>query len=473
MKKTRQTSILGLALEGHQLDAVQLKRTNGSVALQKKCSATLALDPLTNEPELVGREIRNQLDAAGIREKYCVIGLPSHWAFTLQTKIPDLPEEDVKSLLEIEAERGFPYGPESLIISTLRYGAPGGEQHATLLAVQREHLTRLETVLKHAKLKPLSYSLNLSALPIGNRDAQKGVITLAIGEMIGLQVSFGGGIPALRMLEGAIENEPGKRRIRPEIIARECRITLGQLPDTLRENVREMRVFGEQEIVQTLVQSIRPQMSAMGIRVDGVNKFTVEDFGLQVPPDAPVSAAFSLAARYLAGTPPPFEFLLPKISQWQQLTAKYSSKKLGTVTAIAAAIIFVIGGAFAFQQWRLSHLRSEWDRMRPRVSDLENLQQQIRKYRPWYDNSLRSLSILRRLTEAFPEDGVVTAKNVEIHELSTVSCSGSARDSQALLRTLDKLRAMPEVGDVKVDQLRGKSPIEFMFNFHWGVKGND
>ena len=46
------------------------------------------------------------------------------------------------------------------------------------------------------------------------------------------------------------------------------------------------------------------------------------------------------------------------------------------------------------------------------------MQQQIRKFRPWFDDSFRNLTILRKITEAFPEEGDVTAKTLEIRDLS-------------------------------------------------------
>jgi hypothetical protein len=109
--------------------------------------------------------------------------------------------------------------------------------------------------------------------------------------------------------------------------------------------------------------------------------------------------------------------------------------------------------------------------MTKEVAELEGMQGQIRRYRPWFDDSFRTLSILRRLTEAFPETGVVTAKSVEIRDSSTITCSGTARDNQSFLRMLDQLRAAREVGNVKVDQLRGKTPLQFTLNFQWGPGG--
>jgi hypothetical protein len=106
--------------------------------------------------------------------------------------------------------------------------------------------------------------------------------------------------------------------------------------------------------------------------------------------------------------------------------------------------------------------------MEPQVKELQDAQQQIRKYRPWFDESFRGLRILRKLAEAFPEDGVVFAKNVEIRDLSTVNCSGTARDNQSYLRLIDQLRAAKEVTSLKTDSLSGQSPtIQFTFNFQW------
>jgi hypothetical protein len=100
----------------------------------------------------------------------------------------------------------------------------------------------------------------------------------------------------------------------------------------------------------------------------------------------------------------------------------------------------------------------------------------IKQFRPWFDESVRGLQILRRLTEAFPEDGSVTAKTIEIRDLTTVTCSGVARDYQALLRTVERLRTVPQIPEVNLGQTRGQSPnMQFKFDFVWnegGSRGN-
>jgi hypothetical protein len=73
----------------------------------------------------------------------------------------------------------------------------------------------------------------------------------------------------------------------------------------------------------------------------------------------------------------------------------------------------------------------------------------------------------------FPEDGAVTAKTIEIRDGNAVTCSGTASDSAALLRTLGQLRAADGVSDVKVEQIRGNAPMQFTFDFQWGNGGGN
>lgn len=105
--------------------------------------------------------------------------------------------------------------------------------------------------------------------------------------------------------------------------------------------------------------------------------------------------------------------------------------------------------------------------METSVRAVDDTQAKIRKYRPWFDESMPSLSILKRVTEAFPQEGTVWTKTVEIRNQSTVICTGTARNNDALMKTLDQLRASSDVSNVSVDSVRGTAPLQFTFNFQW------
>ncbi len=471
-KRQPGSSVLGLALDGSRLEGVVLRRTNGSVEVKKTFAASLSLDTLTDDSQLVGREIRKQLEAAGIRERQCAVCVPLSWALTLTVKVPELPEADLASFLQIEAERGFPYGPDALILAQSRYRTPGGEQYATLVAVPRDHVARLEAALQAAQLRPVSFSLGITALQPADAEGSDGVLVLAPGEAgVGLQLTCAGGVAVLRTMEGAFELAGGEKQLQADQIAREVRITLGQLPPDVRQTVRRLRVFGRSDAADELAEQLGPKVASLGLEAEQVRHYSPTEFGVRLPADVAVSPALSLAARHLSGQGAGLEFLPPKISAWRQFAARHSSRKLVWAGAAAGALALVLALAFLYQQWQLTRWRSKWTAMKPRVTELDTMQQQIKRFRPWFDDSFRSLSILRRLTEAFPEDGTVSAKNVEIREPATVTCSGTARDHQALLKTLDKLRAAKEVTAVQIEQLQGRTPMQFKINFHWGERG--
>jgi hypothetical protein len=377
--------------------------------------------------------------------------------------------------LQIEAERSFPCDAQTLHVVTSRSHTPSGKQHAALVGIPKNHLARLAEALWAAKLKPVSFSLGIAALQPPGEDASDGVMALAIGEShVGLQVTAGGGVAALRALEGALETEGGERVLHADLVAREARITLGQLPAELRETVRRIRVFGPRDLAQQLVDEMDLRLDATGLKVEAAGRYAAGEFGVQLPPNSPVSPAFSLAAGRLAGRRALFEFLLPKVTPWQQLAARYASGRLRTAISAAAAVALLAGGLFFFQQCQLWRLESQWGKMQPTVRQLEGLQEQIRQYRPWYDESVRGLTILKRLTEKFPEDGSVTAKTVEIRDLGAVTCTGLARNYQALLKTVERLRTVPQIPDVNLGPTRGQPPaLQFTFNFQWREGGRN
>src|SRR5260370_5579972 len=75
-KKRTPSSILGLTLDGNRLEAVVVRRLNGTLQVKERLTASLALSPLSADTQLVGREIRNHLDQAGIHARRCVLSIP-------------------------------------------------------------------------------------------------------------------------------------------------------------------------------------------------------------------------------------------------------------------------------------------------------------------------------------------------------------------------------------------------------------
>jgi hypothetical protein len=474
-KRSNLSSILGLTLDGNSLQAVVVRRTNDSIEIAQSLSTQLSLNPLKNEPELCAREIRNLLDKAGISERRCVVGLPLSWALTVTSKVPsNLSAEDLDNLLSLEAERCFPMAVDSLLMGrTTCRGSGNADLQVLQAAVPRSHVDRLMLVLNAAHLKPLSLSFGISSMQLSSKGPAKGSMDLYVGDTsVDMQLSGDGGAFALRALETAYDSEGGEKRLHTDLIGREVRVTLGQLPPEARANIRYLRILGNNAFAQQLASAIQPLALSLGLAFDRIESYPAMEHGLRIPANTPISAPLSLALEMLSGQPPRFNFLPPKTSQWQQISARYSSRKLIWGLSVAASIALVILMMFMWQQWKLSRLSSRWKAMAPRVAELEQMKLKIRQYRPWFDESVATLSIMRCLTEAFPQDNSVSARILEIRELSTITCSGTARDNQALLKTLDQLRTNRDVVAVSVDQIQGKTPLRFTFTFNWNQGGN-
>ncbi len=468
-KRQARTSLLGLALDGPRVEAVLVRRSNGSVRVVETTTGSLQLNLLTDAPELVGREIRNHLDRAGIRERHCAVCVPLEWALTAHTVIPDLPPEDVDSFLELEAERGFPFGQETLTTVVSRCKGADGTRFATLVAIPKEHLAALQKVLKAAQLKPVSFSLALPALQDPAQPNGMGVASLSIREnSVELQVVSGGGIAAIRTLQGALEQDGVRKKPYADVVARDLRITLGQLPAGIRDTVQRLKVYGHGDDLERFTSELGARAKLLGLEIELVRRYEKDGAPVEMPADAAPSPALSLAARLLAGQRAVLEFLPPKVSAWKQLAGRYSSRKLAWTGAAAGVVVFLVLSAFLVQQWQLGRWGSQWAGMKTRVSELEAMQQQIRRFRPWFDESFRSLSTLQKLTEAFPEDGAVYAKSLEMKDPGLVTCRGIAADPKALLKVVEHLGATKEFSSVQVDQIRQK---QFTINLRWAEGG--
>jgi hypothetical protein len=462
--KKRLQSVVGLTLADGHLEAVHVERAKGALAVVKTASAPMVLDLMHPEPELVGREIVNHLEAAGIRERHCVVGIPSAWVMTQLSAVPELSPEDPAGFLQIEAEKGFPCDPAALQIarSMMRSGA---SSYVNQFGVRKEQLEQLASVLKAAGLKPVSFSLALPTVPEVVTKPGSGRITAVLqpkGAIV--LVSAGGGIAAYRTCESSIESDGGENVLNGSAVMRELRVTLEQLPADLRQEVRDIRLCGDDRLVDSI-----SGRAAEWARGAGMGLVESQDRSAEIRS----IATRSLATRWLENDSLDLEFLAERPGRWAAFMSRYSSKRLATAGMAAAAIAVLVLLAFGWLEFRRLSLRSTWGDMQAEVTALDSVQSKIREYRPWYDTSYRNLSIMRRVTESFPDNGNVTAKTVEIRmtgsvpQTCTVTVTGTARDNASLLKTLDQLRQSREVGGLKVEQIRATTPAQFTFSFHW------
>jgi hypothetical protein len=469
------SALLSLALDANHLQAVEIARQNGDLRLLRSFSTPLALDVLSDDPKLAGLEIRKHLDAAGIQTRQCAVCIPAAWALTVTTSAPEMPDPDLANLLELEAERVLPQSPAALSLRWSICSTPGMDRWITITAVPHDRIDRIQNVLLAARLRPISISLD--ALTLSSPDAldSNGTLNL-VGSPASLSLSVvaGEGLAALRTIDVSGDPTAPPTGPLPETVLREIRITLGMLPPPLRDQVTRARLFGNHTVVNALAAGLEKPLRSSNLQLETRPTHLPEPG--TIPPNPPTTPSLSLALRLLTGRAAPVEYLPPRVSPWKQLANKYSSARLRWAGAAAAALIVLALATFGIQQWRLSHWQAQWKALQPKAAYLAQIQQDIRRFRPWFDQSYRPLSLLRQLTEAFPDDGAVSAKTLEIRDPepggpSFVTCSGAARNNSALMQVTEKLSAQSGISNVHRDQTRGTTPIQFRFSFQWSEGG--
>ena len=452
-KRFQVRTVLAITVESGRVAVDLVRRDDEASRVTASFELPIGAEAVAANGERAGKELAAQLAAAGIRERRCVVCIPANWALTTSTDVPEIGAEDLRGYLELRAEREFPIPVTELRLAHSAFAAPDGKARVTLAAVPTRKLEAIERMLAAAGCRAVSMSLGLdSCLP--KTELPAAMHFVANGTHVDLIIAAGGGIAAVRSLPSPTDTEafdaPG--------FSREVRITLGRLPEALRQQVTQARFSGTPATAENLCIEIRQHLSRMGI-----------DSRLQRAPEgaAHPGAALEAAELHLRQQPVAFEFLVPEVNRWQVAVRQFDDRRRRWIAGAIVGSILLLVLTYLVRSHIASSLESEWDGMRRKVADLEALQGRIRQFRPWFEPAPQSLQIVEGLAAAFPDQGDVWAKNVQVVDGTKVTCTGFARSQSALLAWFDRLRARPDVTGLRVEQVRGENPIQFSVAYKW------
>ena len=452
LQQKKPASVLSLDWRYDTLYFESVRKAGASCQSTDAGEIDLPEDLFTIPAETFGAQLLEKLNAVGLREKSCVCTLPIGWLFTFRTEIPDLEEEDLDFFFSTQAEREFPFPVEDLHIARSAFTSPDGKKYVIMAGIPVQRLTYLNKVLEAAKLKPLSWSLHwggagfLQSLPDANA-----LCLMPTASGFDLVAISGQKLAMARSL-----NETSNA----QQIAREIKISVGELPSDLQSSLEHCYYFPEKGAGSEFDEALKDVADRLNLKPSTLSQKQ--------------SSAFKLASDYLLDRLNPFEFLPPKVSAFQEWSQKVSTGRNKWLGGGAAAAVLIFGLLFFWQGQKLQALDEEWKAMEVQVGELEELQKRIRLYRPWFDESIPTLKLIQHLAEAFPEQGDVWVKELDIREPYIVVCSGFARSNRAWLAMLEKLRTSSEVKDLAVLQVREDKQLQFSFQYRWEEsKGNE
>lgn len=453
-------TVLAVTLKSSSVLVVLLRHEEGKTEIMQPLSLPIGSEAIIADPAKAGGELAALLESSGIRERRCVVCIPPGWALTSSTELPEISAEDLRGYLELKAEREFPIPVSDLRLASCAYQSSEGNQRATIAAVPAKRIAAVEQMLEAAGCRAVSMSLGLDRCLTG-QTPQSSVHFLANGNHVDVVITAGGGIAALRSLATpATPRDPG---FDAAGFCREIRITLGRLPEPVRQQVRAARFGGTPASAEKLCDKTRDHLTRMGIESSEC-----------LPPALEASlaegAAVEAAERYFGARSVAFEFVTPEVKKWQTWIQRFDSRQRRLAIGGVLGLIVLPLLALFVRSHIESRLETEWNAMRGNVSELETLQTKIRQYRPWFEPAPQTLEVIEALVGAFPDQGDVWAKSIQVSEASKVTCTGFARSQAALMGVLDRLRARPDVTGLQLQQVRGENPVQFSFTYKWEAK---
>ncbi len=471
---SKSASVLGLSFEGDWVTAASVTRAGNRAIVEQIGRWQMALDALSSDPQLVAREIKDELEVRGIREKRCVVCLPLKWALTIRVDLPDIEGDDLDSFIALRAEREFPFAPDELALASSLHGIGGDSPGALVAAMPANHIDTITTICKAAQLRLVGITVGIAEVIQSSRDGQE-IALLISSSGVDLGIAAADGLVVLRSLVDSPRTNHGEVEFDSEVIARQLRISLSQLPGSLLQEGAPLRIYGPPAAVADAMEELREPLAAQGMRVeqgmrierasgpgaDSAKSATGQEESHATP------GAIAAAANKLLGRESEIQFQAPHTSALAKFINRVSARSTLWLGGVAAAALLIFGFLFLYQHVKLSRLEAEWSELAPRVEEVETLQANVRAYRSWFDNSAISLTIAKKLTNAFPEDGSVWATSLSIVDRERVVCTAIAENDLAWLGVHEALRNTPGVHDVKLTQVRGSSPYQFSLSYRW------
>jgi Tfp pilus assembly protein PilN len=438
MKIANPQSMLCLVVSPPEIKIQYLTKTSAGLTTQVH-RLTPSLRLTADDPELVGRELRQLMQQAGIPRRKAIVLLPSAWFQSLQVPLEGIPAEDQDSYVHLQAERFFGT-VDAHQFSHQIVTFPDGRAMALAIAFPSERMAAVTAALRVAGLPPLLLA-PLATFP-APPDGDGTVISLSSNHLeVGIFVH---GIPvAFRSL--AAETSP-------ETLVRELRLTLSGSGCTSRKLFFNMPV---QEPLSSL------------LRQSGFQQHTLPE-----PWDGSYAGAgAAMLCMQEKGTLPYSIQVAPAMNALGALL--HSRRRLFTGLAVVAGLVALILLVAIGRTGYCRYLEMKLAKQQPQVEKLETIRVATSRMSPWVRANPEMLMTLKRIIDAFPDEGTVWLERLDIRASNEVFLTGSARNTTAWYSVQEKLSKTSGVEKFRMQQLRvGEkgAGLQFSVTFVWDSK---
>jgi len=430
--------ILGLAFEQDSVLAAEVRISGDKAELRHVAEFRYPGDVSLEDPETLGKDLREFLHNEGFSAKHAVLGLPARWLVAREKKVPPTYNRSVASVLRLQAEREFSSPTEDMMMDYVDLGDPAQSRPVLLVAAKRSRVNQALAVAHTAKLKVKAVTASVVALAAASRNGSASGHCVVHVRPRGaeLAVEDGTGFHMVQHLPIGSSGLEGSE------LSNRLRRALALMPQDYFSNGRaELEVWdgtgtlSTEQTVQAGDVSLKLE-SEDGLAGVGVS---TDRIGTHVQPGRYAAAA----ALALAGAKAKLRLIDFTHSHLTARRSRLPSKNILWGAAIGLAVI--IASVILVLEWRadvqeLAELESRLKDMQPEIKEANALVEKVSSARNWYRGNPKFLGVLRELTLCFPEEGTIWASSVLVQQDMRSVVTGNAVDKQSVFEVLDKLK---------------------------------
>jgi hypothetical protein len=454
LKRKKRSQAIVLYVDGDQVFACSYKKRGRGARLRAEGHSRLGQEINQIESARLVDDLGGVFRQLSPTTKDCIVVLPAHLAPSIILTVPDISPEDRKGFIQIQAEQQLPLPMSEIHLATHEFQI-GNQDHALVVGLRRDTVSKLKEAVIANGFQVASITVDIAGVvdhAVDGNDSLADSCQLIQGQSSLTMVTHAEGGPTglrhFHLTNGGMD---------AATLERELRITLGQYPQSSQRQLTTLRTAKLPGVSSEQHVSISEHRSLAGL--DVVNGGETSDLFV------PIASSF-----FLKGASP-LEFLPSSTSRFGKMYGQFNSRRnlwLGLMSVVALTAI-----VFLNKIYELKGLQKQWDDMKDSVAVVETVQGKIREFRPWFDPSVPvpSLTTARAITLAFPKTGEIWLKQLNIRDDSKITATGSSKDQNSLLATLEKLRSTSGISNLELKSQQGSHPISFSFEFDWNPAG--
>lgn len=409
-----------------------------------------------NESDILAaaEELVANLRAAGNRMKRCVVALPPAWMSATLIHVPaEIAVEDLDSFVDMELDGRTPFEANGTLSTSTVSDIPDMGRFALTTVAPASRVRALQGALTEkgmhvlgtcpALASPSKITKGLRLLFCIHTNRVRCQVDSPEGVLLWRELALPGGTASLSAL------------------AKVCRLALAALPGDARDHVEAVEIQSSVLHVEELVRQWNARHES-----EQLPRAKEAQWGADTPTGAVHATKSALRA-------PKTQLLgLPKFRDGTTTVSTPWPRALRGAALFLVLLLLTTGLGVYSVLSTLRTLEHQIATVQPAAESVERIRELVESQRRWFDTNPRTLEMLKGITLAFPELGTVWLNNLEFSaETKQVTLSGMARDAEAWMKTMDKLRATPAIRDLRITQTRAEKKqgesMSFTIKFVW------